>query len=380
MASRAGAGAGGVYAAAGALGAVNDGGGGGGSGGEGASSGVIARLATADINRICSGQVRACDTACAHMLGGGCSRRHRRVASAAAQVITDLATAVKELVENALDAQATTVQVKLVEYGAELIEVTDNGRGIDPADYRAVALKSATSKLAAFDDLYTVSSFGFRGEALASLCELAASVTIVTRTAAQAVGAELSYNRLGELVASSPVPCPVGTTVRVTHLFSTMPVRHREFLKALRKQHARMLAVLQGYAIIATHARILVSNLPTGSAAAMEAAHSVLSRGVAPTQVAAQVRASADAAPPTATSQGARGDDYGFASTFSAVTGATAAPGRPPAATGSRQQVSGTSSVGDAAAGCAPIASSGAAWLAAAGGCACAATRAARGL
>ena len=88
------------------------------------------------------------------------------------QVILTLSTAVKELVENSLDAGSTNVEVKLKDYGSESIEVIDNGSGIHPKDYEAIALKHYTSKLKEFSDLTLVETFGFRGEALSSLSAL----------------------------------------------------------------------------------------------------------------------------------------------------------------------------------------------------------------
>jgi DNA mismatch repair protein PMS2 len=143
-------------------------------------------------------------------------------------------------------------------------------------DYPYVAVKSATSKIARFDDIYGVASFGFRGEALAALCELSTSVTITTRCSDQVVGTELTFDNLGKLVSQRPCPRPVGTTVRVKELFKRIPVRHREFLRALKKQYARALVVLQGYAMSATSVRLLVSNNVTGSSTTMLAATSLL--------------------------------------------------------------------------------------------------------
>ncbi|CAN0444339.1 unnamed protein product, partial [Phaeothamnion confervicola] len=116
------------------------------------------------------------------------------------QVVTDLATAVKELVENSLDARARHVEVKLRDSGLEMIEVADNGAGVAPEDGSGLALKYHTSKLRSFDDLRSVVSFGFRGEALSSLCELAGSFVVVTRTAGEDVGRRLTYNRSGSLL------------------------------------------------------------------------------------------------------------------------------------------------------------------------------------
>ena len=88
----------------------------------------------------------------------------------AGQVVVDLATAVKELIENALDAKATSIDIRLKDMGAESIEVVDNGCGIEEKNYESIALKHHTSKIGAFEDLYSVTSFGFRGEALNALC------------------------------------------------------------------------------------------------------------------------------------------------------------------------------------------------------------------
>lgn len=88
------------------------------------------------------------------------------------QVVIDLASCVKELVENALDANATKIEVKLKENGFECIEVSDDGSGIPEPDRKALCLKHWTSKISSFEDLRRISTFGFRGEALSSLCEL----------------------------------------------------------------------------------------------------------------------------------------------------------------------------------------------------------------
>jgi DNA mismatch repair protein PMS2 len=143
------------------------------------------------------------------------------------QVILDLATSVKEVIENALDAQARSievslphtwlmrslcavtssilyhmvVQIRLKEYGSELIEVADYGTGISPGDYHAVAAKYHTSKISSFNDVQSVESFGFRGEALSSLCAVA-QVTITTRTAGQDVGARLTFDHNGNLTGT----------------------------------------------------------------------------------------------------------------------------------------------------------------------------------
>jgi DNA mismatch repair protein PMS2 len=113
------------------------------------------------------------------------------------QVVVDLATAVKELVENSLDSGATSIEVRLKEMGANCIEVSDNGSGIDPSNYSGIAIKHCTSKLNVFEDIYSVSSFGFRGEALNALCELSEKFTVITKQDAQTVGTQLEFDRNG---------------------------------------------------------------------------------------------------------------------------------------------------------------------------------------
>eukprot|EP00698_Gefionella_okellyi_P015149 TRINITY_DN425_c0_g1_i1.p1 TRINITY_DN425_c0_g1~~TRINITY_DN425_c0_g1_i1.p1 ORF type:complete len:850 (-),score=207.53 TRINITY_DN425_c0_g1_i1:49-2520(-) len=176
-----------------------------------------------------------------------------------AQVVIDLATACKELVENALDAGATMIDIRLKEYGADQLEVVDNGSGIDSSNYCGLTERHATSKLADFTDLETVSTFGFRGEAMNSLCALA-RVTVLTRTSNQDVGARLSFASDGSIISQSAAPRDVGTTVTLTNLFESLPVRAREFRKNIKREFAKLLNVLQAYAIICNKTRFLCSN------------------------------------------------------------------------------------------------------------------------
>lgn len=88
------------------------------------------------------------------------------------QVVLSIATAMKELVENSLDSGATNIDIKLKSHGADALEVIDNGCGVEPHNFEALTLKHHTSKLRDFSDLTSVETFGFRGEALSSLCAL----------------------------------------------------------------------------------------------------------------------------------------------------------------------------------------------------------------
>ncbi len=180
------------------------------------------------------------------------------------QVIVDLATAVKELVENALDAGATNIEIKLKEMGFESFEVIDNGMGIDPVNYDAVALKHHTSKIIDFNDLLHVSSFGFRGEALNALCELSGNFGIITKQGTQEIGNTLSFARNGKLLDTKPTPRNTGTTVLVENLFDALPVRRSEFSRSIKKHYQKLIRILQSYAVISVGVKIVVMNFTKG--------------------------------------------------------------------------------------------------------------------
>ncbi|XP_027145624.1 mismatch repair endonuclease PMS2 isoform X2 [Larimichthys crocea] len=175
------------------------------------------------------------------------------------QVVLTLATAVKELVENSVDAGATNIDVRLKECGAELVEVSDNGKGVEEANFEGLTLKHHTSKLRDFSDLIHVETFGFRGEALSSLCALS-NLSVVTCHESSQVGTKLVFDHKGHLVQQSPNPRQQGTTVSLQQLFYTLPVRHKEFQRNIKKEYAKMIHVLQSYCIISTGVRITCSN------------------------------------------------------------------------------------------------------------------------
>ncbi|KAI9915128.1 hypothetical protein PsorP6_007146 [Peronosclerospora sorghi] len=176
------------------------------------------------------------------------------------QSVVDLATAVKELVENALDAGATQIEVKLIEMGRDSIEVSDNGAGVARENYGTLAQKHCTSKISHFEDIASVTSFGFRGEALSSICALAASFKICTRTQSDAVGALLEYDALGNLMKETKKARPVGTTVAVEGLFKPLAVRSKDFQRNIKKHYTKLLKVLQGYAVSCVNVKLSVFN------------------------------------------------------------------------------------------------------------------------
>ncbi|XP_004440915.1 PREDICTED: mismatch repair endonuclease PMS2 [Ceratotherium simum simum] len=175
------------------------------------------------------------------------------------QVVLSLSTAVKELVENSVDAGATNIDLRLKDYGVDLIEVSDNGCGVEEENFEGLTLKHHTSKIQEFADLTQVETFGFRGEALSSLCALS-DVTISTCHASAKVGTRLVFDHNGKIVQKTPYPRPRGTTVSVQQLFYTLPVRHKEFQRNIKKEYAKMVQVLQAYCIISAGVRVSCTN------------------------------------------------------------------------------------------------------------------------
>ncbi|KAG8060422.1 hypothetical protein GUJ93_ZPchr0002g24547 [Zizania palustris] len=198
-------------------------------------------------------------------MGGGSSPAIRPIGKSAVhricsgQVIFDLSSAVKELVENSLDAGATTVEVALHCYGEKSFKVADNGSGIAPSNFQALALKHHTSKISDFSDLNSVTTFGFRGEALSSLCALG-KLTVETRTKDEPVGTRLEFAHSGVVTSEGKTARPVGTAVTIEKLFSTLPVRSKEFSRNIRKEYAKVIALLNAYALIAKGVRIVCTN------------------------------------------------------------------------------------------------------------------------
>ncbi|KAL0127253.1 hypothetical protein PUN28_005508 [Cardiocondyla obscurior] len=179
------------------------------------------------------------------------------------QVVLDLAIAIKELVENSLDSCATVIDVKLIDYGKTCISVSDNGSGVLERDFEGLGLKHHTSKLREFTDLTEVNTFGFRGEALSSLCALS-ELNIVTRHTSSEHGFKLEFDRNGVLIKKEPCAREKGTTVHVRNIFKNLPVRAKEFQKNLKKEYARAIQVLYSYCLVSTGIKITCSNSTLG--------------------------------------------------------------------------------------------------------------------
>ncbi|XP_020236909.1 DNA mismatch repair protein PMS1 [Cajanus cajan] len=177
----------------------------------------------------------------------------------AGQVILDLSSAVKELVENSLDAGATSIEISLKDFGEQWFQVIDNGCGISPNNFKVLALKHHTSKLAEFHDLQSLTTFGFRGEALSSLCALG-NLTVETRTVSEPVATHLTFDNSGVLVAERKTARQIGTTVMVKKLFFNLPVRSKEFSRNIRREYGKLVSLLNAYALIAKGVRFVCTN------------------------------------------------------------------------------------------------------------------------
>lgn len=148
---------------------------------------------------------------------------------AAGEVIQRPANVVKELMENAVDAGATSVVVVINDSGRTLIQVIDNGCGMTPQEAALCFERHATSKIAKADDLYSIRTFGFRGEALASIAACA-DVTLKTRRGEDECGTEVHIAE-NAIISQTETSCPVGTNIAVRNIFYNVPAR-RKFLKS----------------------------------------------------------------------------------------------------------------------------------------------------
>lgn len=147
---------------------------------------------------------------------------------AAGEVIERPASVVKELVENSIDAMATSIDIEVRDGGKEYIRVSDNGIGINSDDLQLAFVRHATSKINSADDLFDISSLGFRGEALASIASVS-ELTLKSRQRDTTIGQQISFDRHKKPIIE-PVGMSCGTTVEVRRLFYNTPARYK-FLK-----------------------------------------------------------------------------------------------------------------------------------------------------
>ncbi|ABR74357.1 DNA mismatch repair protein MutL [Actinobacillus succinogenes] len=170
---------------------------------------------------------------------------------AAGEVVERPASVVKELVENSLDAGATRIQIDIENGGATLIRIRDNGFGIPKEELSLALARHATSKIATIDDLEAILSFGFRGEALASISSVS-RLTLTSRTADQQEAWQVFVQGREQESTVNPASHPVGTTVEVANLFFNMPAR-RKFLRTDKTEFGHIDEVIRRIALAKSH-------------------------------------------------------------------------------------------------------------------------------
>lgn len=174
---------------------------------------------------------------------------------AAGEVVQRPASVIKELLENSIDAHATSVQIILREAGRELIQVIDNGVGMTPTDARMAFEKHATSKISAASDLFDLHTMGFRGEALASIAAVA-EVELRTRRQESETGVLIELAG-SQFVRQEACTCPVGANFQVRNLFYNIPAR-RKFLKTNQTELSNIITEVQHVALANPNVEITV--------------------------------------------------------------------------------------------------------------------------
>ena len=178
---------------------------------------------------------------------------------AAGEVIQRPASVIKELVENAVDAGATDIKVFIKDAGRTLIQVVDNGKGMSETDARMAFERHATSKIRGAEDLFSLRTMGFRGEALPSICAIS-QVELKTRTEDSPIGTHLVINAT-QVETQEPVMCDRGVNIMVKNIFFNVPAR-RKFLKSDNVELSNIMREFERLALVNNNIRM---SIDTGS-------------------------------------------------------------------------------------------------------------------
>ena len=172
--------------------------------------------------------------------------RHVADLIAAGEVVERPASAVKELVENSIDAGAKNITIELQNGGMTFLRITDDGCGMEPVDARTAFLRHATSKIRKKEDLACIGTLGFRGEALAAISSVS-KIDLLTRAQGAENGVRL-HLEAGKVLSEEPVGCPCGTTILVRELFYNTPARMK-FMKSDAAESSAVFSVVQQQAL-----------------------------------------------------------------------------------------------------------------------------------
>ena len=176
---------------------------------------------------------------------------------AAGEVIQRPASVIKELVENAIDAGATSIQLVLKDAGRTLIQVIDNGKGMSDTDARLAFERHSTSKISKAEDLFSLQTMGFRGEALASIAAIA-QVELRTRAKGAQLGTKIMINA-SKCESQEPDMCPEGSNFMIKNIFFNVPAR-RKFLKSNQVELSNIIKEYEKLALVNHHVDFSLSN------------------------------------------------------------------------------------------------------------------------
>lgn len=176
---------------------------------------------------------------------------------AAGEVIQRPASVIKELVENAIDAGATSIQIVLKDAGRTLIQVIDNGKGMSDTDARLAFERHSTSKISKAEDLFSLQTMGFRGEALASIAAIA-QVELRTRAKGAQLGTKIMINA-SKCESQEPDMCPEGSNFIIKNIFFNVPAR-RKFLKSNQVELSNIIKEYEKLALVNHHVDFSLSN------------------------------------------------------------------------------------------------------------------------
>ena len=143
---------------------------------------------------------------------------------AAGEIIISPINCIKELIENSIDAGATKIDLFIQNNGFKMIKIQDNGTGIEKSNFPLLCKRFCTSKIITYDDLKSIATFGFRGEALSSICTIS-NLKVITKYKDDVIAYEVEYNSNGDVVNQKPQAANQGTTFVINDLFYNVPSR-----------------------------------------------------------------------------------------------------------------------------------------------------------